>query len=391
MQQRRRRHPFIVASGIVASIALAGCTIDYALEGVPPNPRLPIVKAAPLDVLFVVDNSASMLDEQGTLMRSVWDPRCPLSDTSQVPLNLQDPSRETFEALREVCGLSQLMAMMNGDFHLGVITTDVGMCDERLSQAQDPDDLHEPTPMRGCLQGPGIITRDSDVEVEFRDAMLGAGTYGSSIERGLDAMEVFLTPGSRRGEGCEQDLDGFLRPDGRLLVVFVVDEDDCSHRDGENGFPNELDGEPQTCGPFPGLFTNFETNARNCSERSADLASVASYQSTLRGLIDSGRTTDVFVSVFGGLVEGENGFEPEGCVATAEGGVDSGCFETFGSGAVCTPEENCCTADAANRYVQLARGINADSLLGSICADNFRDPLLPLFFRAELDGEDVFE
>lgn len=391
MQQRRRRHPFIVASGIVASVALAGCTIDYALEGAPPNPRLPIVKAAPLDVLFVVDNSASMLDEQDTLMRSVWDPRCPLSDTSQVPLNLQDPSRETFEALREVCGLSQLMAMMNGDFHLGVITTDVGMCDERLSQAQDPDDLHEPTPMRGCLQGAGIISRDSDVEVDFRDALLGVGTYGSGIERGLDAMEVFLDPAARRGEGCEQDLDGFLRPDGRLLVVFVVDEDDCSHRGGENGFPDELVGEPETCGQFAELFTNIEIKPENCIERSADLASIASYQATLRGLVDAGRTTDVLVSVVGGLVEGASGLEPAGCATTPEGSVSGGCFEAFGDGARCTPEENCCSADAANRYVQLAREINADSLLGSICADNFRDPLLPLFFRAELDGEDVFE
>jgi hypothetical protein len=349
------------------------------------------VKAAPLDILFVVDNSGSMRDEQETLLRSVWDPRCPLSDTSQVPLHLQDPSRETFEALTDVCGLSQLMAMMRGDFHIGVITTDVGMCDERLSVAQDPDNLHEPTPMRGCLQGPGIITRDSDVEADFRSAMLGVGTYGSSIERGLDAMEVFVTPGSRRGEGCDSDLDGFLRPDGRLLVVFVADEDDCSHRAGENGYPDELALEPETCGDYPALFTTPEFSAQNCQARADQLASIDSYRAMLRGLVDDGRTTDVLVSVVGGLVEQGGRLEPAGCTASDDGNVEGGCLETFGIGGTCTDADNCCRADAASRYVQLARAVNADSLVGSICAPDFRAPLLPLFFHAELGGDDVFQ
>ncbi len=377
-----------VVAGVVVASGVMACTLDHSLQTNPPNPRLPIVKAAPLDILFVVDNSASMLEEQETLLRSVWDPRCPLGDTAEVPLNLQDPSRETFDALSDVCGLAQLMAMMNGDFHIGVITTDVGMCDERIPSVQDPDDVHEATPMRGCLQGAGIITRDNDVEADFRDAMLGVGIYGSPIERGLDAMEVFLTPGGRRGQGCDNDLDGFLRDDGRLLVVFVVDEDDCSHREGENGFPNELEAEPQTCGEFVDLFLDYPPE--NCRSRSDQLASIDSYKDTLRRLVDDGRTTDVYVSVVGGLAEQGGSLEPAACVALDDGTVSADCVEAFGATSVCTPEQNCCSADAASRYVQLARAVNADSLVGSICADTFRDPLLPLFFRAELGGDDVF-
>lgn len=384
---RERRAPALALMSLVAGGLAVGCTIDVP----PPNPRLPIVKAAPLDILFVVDNSASMLDEQETLLRSVWDPRCPLSDTSRVPQHLQDPSRETFEALTDVCGLAQLMAMMRGDFHIGVITTDVGMCDERLSVAQDPDNLHEPTPMRGCLQGPGVITGDSDVEADFRDAMLGVGTHGAAIERGLDAMEVFFTPDARRGEGCDKDLDGFLRPDGRLLVVFVADEDDCSHRDGENGFPDELEFEPETCGDFPALFTTPDYSSQNCQARADQLASVDSYQAMLRGLVDQGRTTDVYVAVVGGLVESDGRLEPAGCTASDDGAVVGGCLESFGAGASCAEADNCCSADAASRYVKLARAVNADSLMGSICVPDFRAPLLPLFFQAELGGVDVFQ
>jgi len=386
---RDRRAPVPVLLSVVIASLAAGCTVDYALDAPPPNPRLPIVKAAPLDILFVVDNSGSMQEEQETLLRSVWDPRCPLSDTRQVPQHLQDPSRETFEALTDVSGLAQLMAIRRGDFHIGVITTDVGMCDERLSAAQDPDNLHEPTPMRGCLQGPGTITRDSDVEADFKSAMLGVGTYGSSIERGLDAMEVFLTPDSRRGEGCDNDLDGFLRPDGHLLVVFVVDEDDCSHRDGEGGFPDELADEPQTCGDHPSLFTNHSST--RCVEQADRLASIDSYRATLRGLVAGGRTTDVYVAVVGGLVEQGGRLEPAGCLGTDDGGVTGGCLETFGTSTECAQTDGCCTADAASRYVQLARAVNADSLVGSICAPDFRAPLLPLFFQAELGGDDVFQ
>jgi hypothetical protein len=56
----------------------------------------------------------------------------------------------------------------------------------------------------------------------------------------------------------------------------------------------------------------------------------------------------------------------------------------------CAPDENCCSADAAHRYVQLARAVNEHSLMGSICAPDFSTPLLPLFFQAELGGDDVF-
>jgi hypothetical protein len=381
-----------VTAAIASAVALgsfSACTIDYQLDQ--PIERLPLAVQRPLDILFVVDNSASMADEQATLLRSVFDPRCPITDVQAVPQRYIRPSREVFAELTEVCGIAQLMAAMGGNFHIGVITTDVGVCDERLSVAQDPDNLHEPTTMRGCLQGQGVITNSDDVEAAFQSAILGVGTYGSSIERGLDAMEVFLNPGSRRAPGCENDLDGFLRTDGRLMVVVVADEDDCSHRDGALGFPNELEGEPETCGEFIELFVRPETNASNCQDRQDQLVSVGAYSDALRGLVDSGRTTDVMVSVMGGLRDNGAGLEPGGCAPLPDGGIDGSCRATLGTGQTCDVEENCCSADGAFRYVEFARAVNADSLLGSICADNFRDPLLPLFFLDRLGGDEVLE
>ena len=179
-----------------------------------------------------------------------FEKRCPIDDLTNVQPQFANPPPAVLSELASVCGISQLMAAMNGDFHIGVITTDVGNCDERLPDAQDLDDTHTPTPMRGCLQGAvnasgkKFLTRDDDVQQGLQDAMLGVGLYGSSFERGMDAMKVFLDDGSRRAPGCEDDLDGFLRQDGQLLVIFVGDEDDCSHADGAYGFANELEGEP---------------------------------------------------------------------------------------------------------------------------------------------------
>ena len=376
-------------AALVAAGAPIACTVDYQLDR--PVERLPLVAQRPLDILFVVDNSGSMADEQQTMLRSVFDPRCPIDDVRAVPQRFNRPSPEVFAELTGVCGIAQLMAAMGGNFHIGVVTTDVGICDERFSPGQDPDGLHEPTTMRGCLQGQGVISNSDDVQAAFQAAILGVGTYGSSIERGLDAMEVFLDPGSRRAPGCENDLDGFLRPDGRLMVVVVADEDDCSHRDGALGFPNELEGEPETCGNFPELFTNVAVSPRNCVERANELVPIAAYRDVLRGLVDAGRTTDVMVSVMGGLRDNGAGLEPGGCAPLPDGGIDGGCLAVQGIGQTCDVDDNCCSADGAFRYVEFARSVNDDSLLGSICADNFRDPLLPLFFLDRLGGENVFE
>ena len=378
-----------VAVGAVSVGTIVACTLDHEIEQRTPAKTTPIVLQKPLDLLFVVDNSESMLEEQAALYRSVFDERCPITDTRRVPLDYQSPDRETFDDISEVCGLAQLMAAMGNDFHLGVIATDVGHYDERVSLAQDPDGTHEQLPMRGCLQGRGLITDDDDVAVDFRDAVIGLGTAGSPFERGLDAMEIFLDPQSRRAPGCENDLDGFLRPEARLMVVFVTDEDDCSHRDGSTGFPDELLDEPATAGEWPDM---FRSRTQDCYERANELATVASYKGTLDTLVIDGRTSDVFVSVVAGLRDDGAGLNAGACIARDDGSIDGVCRALQGTSNAfeCEQTGDCCMADGGGRYVELARAINADSLVGSICAEDFRAPLMPIFSVGELGGDEVF-
>jgi hypothetical protein len=370
-----------LALALAPALGGSGCTLEYRLEDRAPI-TLAIAEQAPLDVLFVVDNSASMTDEQQNLRRTVFDERCPITDLANVPEGYASPSGRVLEELVAVCGVAQLLAAFNADFHIGVITPDVGLCDERLPAAQDPEGLHTPTPQRGCLQG-GMITSGADVPARFAEAIESVGTYGSPVERSMEATRIFLDPNSRRAPGCEDDLDGFLRPEAQLLVVYVTDEDDCSHDDGAYGFPNELAGEPACGEDFPGLFMS---DPGACVAQPETLAPVQGTVDFLRGLVDGGRTRDVFVGVIGGVLKDDAGLTfPAGCIADGDVVTDrcvpsGGSSNANGPGQVCdAATTTCCHADPSSRLVDLARAVNDASFVGSACDGDYRATLLPLF------------
>ncbi|MFZ5478280.1 MAG: vWA domain-containing protein [Myxococcota bacterium] len=121
------------------------------------------------DVLFVIDDSSSMAEEQERLA-------------------------ENFQRFMEV------LAETAADYQLGVVTTDVS--------AEDA----------GVLRG-GILTPDTPaLEQAFRDAVI-AGTGGSRDEEGLAAAVLATRPETN---------PGFVREDSKLNAVFISDEDDHS-------------------------------------------------------------------------------------------------------------------------------------------------------------------
>jgi len=165
-----------------------------------------------LDVLFVVDNSPSMIDEQ-----------------MQLAANFP----------RMIDALSTLDGGMP-NLHIGVVTSDMG-----TTGSLDPS---HPAPRTGGGQGAcggqgdnGALQHAnapeltgsfiSDVELddgtrqrnytgELRDVfahIAAVGDEGCGFEQHLRAMERGLT-----------DPSGFVRPEANLAVVIVADEDDCS-------------------------------------------------------------------------------------------------------------------------------------------------------------------
>ncbi|HWN70895.1 MAG TPA: hypothetical protein VNM90_24805, partial [Haliangium sp.] len=192
---------------------LVGCGGDGSGPGDPaPGTRSWLIPAADkLDILFVVDDSDSMIEEQERLA----------GDLSALFDRLQGPT-----------GLP--------DLHVGVISTDVGTpaaipgClapgdDGALQSAFDPGDG---SCNDGTLSLDGKFvsdapsdttgTRETNYTGSLTDVlgcMVKLGTDGCGFEQPLEAVRLaFESP----------DNAGFLRTDAVLAVVFLTDEDDCS-------------------------------------------------------------------------------------------------------------------------------------------------------------------
>lgn len=400
------RHRYALVCSLVALVAgSSACNVTADMgSGIPASEVERARK--PVDFLIVLDNSGSMCEEQERLIESFFDRDCPIQDVNAVPeeymirLSTTEGSSDTFEELSAKCGLAQLLAAYDNDFRVGVITTDVGPCDNRfgLAQAavddsvicrQDPD--WERRPQRGCLQAPHgwekkfLDRGDVGIEQRFREMVDSVGVFGSAFERGLDAVEVFVSDTLEKAPGCEEDAASFLRDDARLAVVFVSDEDDCSHADGAFGLPDE--NAEESCEhetEFP-YFVDGASPSRCYAEADA-LAPVERYARLLRGLKRDPR--DVSVMLLGGATGGRGGATEQGCIAQPADDPITACFESGGNsnatsaGAVCHTDtlaargisEPCCEADGAPRYAALVNELGgAMAVAESICRDEFDD------------------
>jgi len=170
---------------------------------------------APLDLLFVIDDSPSMADKQAALIASF--PRL----------------------------VDQLQSLDGGvpDLHLGVVSTDMGV---HASATTVPGPSIGQVGAGGCamhgkggalLAVPGVLTEPNarfmkqprTGEPNFTGSLatafgslaaLGAG--GCGFEQPLAAIEASLT---------NPENVGFIRPEASLAVIILSDEDDCSAKE----------------------------------------------------------------------------------------------------------------------------------------------------------------
>ncbi|MBI4817290.1 MAG: VWA domain-containing protein [Deltaproteobacteria bacterium] len=177
----------------------------------------------PADILFVVDNSGSMADEQENLARN-------------------------FDAfINQIAG--------TGNYRIGIITTDVSdsqlpLCAAGQSSNCDPGEkgglaitTFSPNPpnvfknqdvaqcmpvnlQHGCFRGASgqeIISSDlpKDQQVQRFKDNVRVGSCGSGQEQGLNSMLLGL--GQDRLAGCNTN---FLRENANLVIVIVTDEND---------------------------------------------------------------------------------------------------------------------------------------------------------------------
>lgn len=166
--------------------------------------NLPLDENRDMDILFVIDNSRSMLQEQDSLAAN-------------------------FPAI-----IDELRSAPNQpSVHIGVISTDVGggeICpgtgDEGALQTGDAD-------CNAINDGRSFITdivnedgsRQTNYDGELRDAfscMAKLGTDGCGFEQPLEAVKQAVENPANAG---------FFRDNAYLAIIFVTDEDDCSIKD----------------------------------------------------------------------------------------------------------------------------------------------------------------
>lgn len=166
-----------------ALVFLGACGIDNSVERRSTTEVFLQEPNSLVDILWVVDSSPSMADEQQLIA---------------------DGFESFISTLEE----------SNSDFHLGVLSMDMDLDNNK----------------RGMLIGnPAYLTAEGNYVAQFK-SRVQVGVDGSDKEKGLSAALSAVTEPLISGSNA-----GFIRQDANLVLVFVSDEDDCSDADSLEG------------------------------------------------------------------------------------------------------------------------------------------------------------
>jgi hypothetical protein len=169
--------------------------------------EVPVQINRDIDILFVVDNSGSMREEQESLAAN---------------FNRFINVLENIEG-----GLPNV--------HLGVVSTDLGAGPYGIMgcTGQGDNGILQNSPSSACSGPDDAFIKDIALESGDRDrnytgtladtfsCIAQLGTNGCGFEQPLEAMRRALN-------GSNPQNNAFLRDDAFLAVIFITDEDDCS-------------------------------------------------------------------------------------------------------------------------------------------------------------------
>ena len=239
----------LTSMGLMACLVLLSCGARTGLEiaDAPQQDACTPVRITEdgVDVLFVVDNSGSMREEQATLIREI--PRLVRTLSTG---DRNGDGRQEFEPIASL--------------HVGVVTTDLGAGNQRglrtcAAGLGDDGILRRRVRERSedCMpsyaSGTFEFLRGQDDEAFSTTigCVVNLGTAGCGFEQQLEAPLKALSPANAQiwtaqgyapprfydaetglpnrlaGHGMDANA-GFLRPNSVLAVVLVTDEEDCS-------------------------------------------------------------------------------------------------------------------------------------------------------------------
>jgi len=207
-----------------------------------------------IDILFMIDNSPSMMEEQTNLRRNF-------------PVFMDE--------LKKIPG-----GLPN--VHIGVVSSDLGAGSQPLGNggcARPGGDrgIFQTKPACG-VQGNFLVSFNNQTMNNFAgditqafSCMADLGVAGCGYEHQLQATRVALY------ESITKENAGFLRPDAFLGIILITDEDDCSAETTSNLFTDDA-AFPMTTASFrcsatghlcdgrsPPINMPFEAPLENCS------------------------------------------------------------------------------------------------------------------------------
>ncbi|NBD14000.1 MULTISPECIES: VWA domain-containing protein [Corallococcus] len=247
----------LLALGCHSPVDEAGSTVPGTCEATPP-----VVAPQKTDILFVIDNSGSMQEEQQGI-------------ATELPAFLA--------ALKEGSGVAQ-------DFRVGVITTSVY---QRLLLPDGTDSTRSFPDQEGRLQPvkdeAGQPTAERFIEgtdpllLDKFQRLVNQGTSGSGQETPFEAVRLAVASPLATQPLAEGGNGGFLRDGARLLVVVVSDEEDCS----------------STVRPPPVTLT-LDPSVDACTAQGDKLTPVSTYYQYFQALHDSrGASREVLWATIG--------------------------------------------------------------------------------------------
>jgi hypothetical protein len=331
----------LLGPAVLLAVAACGGCDDVPSSAVTDCQAVGIASAR-TDILFVVDDSGSMGEEQQNLATS-------------------------FGAF-----VQELAALPSkSDFQIGVTTTSI---DEPVSAANLQDTFRrggpnntQPYP-KGALVAvddtgryvaePRILRGESPTLVQDFQRNVKVGTLGSGKEQGLRAALLAVT--DRIADGTNA---GFLRSGSRLVVVIVSDEDDCSDPFGA--------GAPQILGDVDQCHTTALKNLAGAVPTPAgQLPATSLYADALVNTPLAGEVRPILVATVVGV-------DQAGAPTCGDTATNPNC--TAGSG--------CATAlDRSDRYKQFEVAFAPGGLLDSVCRADFSATLRQI---ATLIGQEV--
>jgi hypothetical protein len=212
------------------------------------RPQQPIIESVevpappPVEVLFVIDDSGSMCEQQDAIGRA-FQGLLERVDLSAVDLRLATTTTDMkpkFSARRRPSPGSFELHWAD-PIPLPLICTDEATGMPFVPDTEGCDDLLAQGRLRPVFDSRSFVDAPEAAAAVLR-CMVNKGIEGDFVQRGLEAMRWALTcdgpnaaffGGCCGTEGydpaCPGEPPQFLRPDAHLLVVFVSYSDDCSN------------------------------------------------------------------------------------------------------------------------------------------------------------------